>query len=220
MIDFSNLNPISLDDSRRLEKTFFSPREKKPKRKKKIIVIGGIVFLCIAVLTTFFVLNFNVLILPQYKNPLKDSEISLLKNELVSSITLINPQLGSKITKNTILIDVPFNADSGFAINLKDKIDISNSTITLVVKNVRKKFNIRLILRDNNFFSNAKSPLEKVVTSPEEDSAYIEIPITIKNIVDGTLNTKRITQLRFIFYQDEINSLPVLIKEIILRKRR
>ncbi len=220
MIDFSNLNPISLDDSRRLEKTFFSSKEKKPKRKKKIIAIGGVVFLCIAIFIAIFLLNFNILILPQYKNTLKASEISLLRDEAVSSIILINPQLGSKITKNALLIDVPFNTDTGFAVNLKDKIDISNSTLTLVAKNVKKRLNIHLTLRDNNFFSNAKNPLEKVVTNLKKDSAYIEIPITIKDVVEGNLNTKRITQLRFVFHQDETNSLPLLIKEIILRKRR
>ncbi len=222
MIDFSNLNPISFKDSRRLEDAFFSPQKKKKekRKKKKLVVIGSVFLLGGIFILIIFLLNFSIVILPQYKNISKEKEINLIKNNGLSSITLLSPQLGSKITKNIIFIDLPFNTHSGFAVNFKDKVNLYNSKIILVIKQISEPLKLSLILRDNNFLSNANKPLEITIKPSSHKTPYMEIPIEIEDTFEGNINIRKVNQLRFIFHQKKNNSTPLLIKEIVLKKRR
>jgi len=221
MIDFSNINTISFNDSKRLKESFFrTPNNKNNRRRKrnKIIIIGtSVLIVIIAVIS--FILNFNIIIFPQYKNSYRRSSISLLDNKYISSIGLLNPRMGSKISRKAILIEVPFNTQSGFSITLRDKTDFSNSKLILVINNPGYDFKIFTVLRDTSFFSNADSPIEINTSLTDNTAPYLEIPIDIDNNIGKNISIKRINQLRFTFYQKKAGSLPLLIKRIYIERR-
>ena len=221
MIDFSNINTISFNDSKRLKESFFRPPKKnnnrRHKRNKIIIIILSI--LTAIIIIKLFTLNFNIVIFPQYKNHYKQGFMNLLSNKHLSSIILVNPRLGSKITKNIILIEVPFNTKSGFSIILRDKTDFSNSRLVIVAKKPKYDFKIFTILRDTSFFSNADKPIEISTSLANNNNTYVEIPIDIDNNIGKNISIKRINQLRLMFYQKKTGSLPLLIKKIYLERR-
>jgi len=221
MIDFSNISTISFNDSKRLKESFFrSPDNKNGKRRKrnKIIVIG-VSILIIVLVFTFLALNFNIVIFPQYKSIYKQKLLNILDNKYASSIRLINPHLGSKITNNVILVETPFNTKSGFSITFHDKTDFSNSKIILVIKKPEYNFKLHTILRDTNFFSNADNPIETNTSLANDNAPYTEIPIDIDNSINKNMSIKRINQLRFVFYQKKTGSLPLFIKGVYLKRR-
>jgi len=221
MIDFSNINTISFNDSKRLKESFFrSPNNKNNRRRKKNkIIIIGISVSIVIIAVIFFALNFNIVIFPQYKNTHRQNLINILNNKYVSSIRLLNPHFGSKISRKAILIEIPFNAQSGFSINLRDKTDFSNSKLILVVNNPGYDFKVSTVLRDTSFFSNADNPIEVNTSLAGNASSYLEIPIDIDNNTEKNISIKRINQLRFTFYQRKAGSLPLLIKRIYLERR-
>jgi len=224
MIDFPNISHISIDDSKRLEKSFFAPPGKKynqNRKNKKFIALTVSLASVIAVLLAIFLINFNIVIIPQYKNNFKPETINLLNKNATSAIKLINPQSASRVMKGIIYINIPFNTKTGFSITLKDKMDMSNSRIILLIKRTRKEFRLDTILRDINFFSNSGKPLETKILKPNDRSPpYMKISIMINDKTKSTLNLKLINQLRFIFYQAKVDSLPLLIKDIRIEKRR
>ena len=224
MIDFPNVSHISIDDSKRLEKSFFTPSGKKynqNRKSKKLIALVVSLASVIVVLLALFLINFNIVILPQYKNAFKPETIDLLNKNITSAIRLINPQSASRVMKGIIYINVPFNTKTGFSITLKDKMDMSNSRVILLIKKTRKEFRLDTVLRDINFFSNSGNPLETKILKPNGRSfPYMKISVMINDKTKSTLNLRLITQLRFIFYQAKVDSLPLLIKDIRIEKRR
>ena len=122
MIDFPNVSHISIDDSKRLEKSFFTPSGKKynqNRKSKKLIALVVSLASVIVVLLALFLINFNIVILPQYKNAFKPETIDLLNKNITSAIRLINPQSASRVMKGIIYINVPFNTKTGFSIDRK-----------------------------------------------------------------------------------------------------
>ncbi len=222
MIDFSDINTMSLNDYKRLEKSFFrSPKKKNNKhhRTNKIIVISSVLVLVAAIIFMFIATHFNIIIIPEHKNT-RSKAINLIDSKHMSSIRLIAPHLSSKILKNTLLIDIPFNVKSGFSVTLKDKVDLYNSRIILVIKKFKGSIKLLTILRDTSFFSNASNPVE-INVSPDNsgNSPYLEIPIDIDSKIKSA-SINRINQIRFMFYQKDVSSLPLLIKDAYLEKRR
>ena|GEM_PF-3033483 len=222
MIDFSRITSISTKDSKRLERSFFHSSKKQKYRgpKKKIILFFVSSLITVILLVTIFLINFNILILPQYKKYFGKKSLNLLDKSTLAYLRFLEPDINFKIDKSFIYLDVPFNKKNGVSLNFKDKMDLSNSKIILVVKKPQNDFRIYTILRDVNFFSNFHKPIEVQVKKTDLKSTYLEIPIEIEDNLAYNLNLLYINQIRFYFFQKKNESLSLLVKNIILQKRR
>lgn len=221
MADTSNSGYISVQDSKRLASSFFSLDIKKDnkltQKKVWIVTIGSLIG--IAVLGAFL-FNFNVVFIPKHNKISRNDSIMLFRNEIVENIIPINFVESSKIAKDIIYVDMPLDKKTGFSINFTDKVDLSNSKIVILAKRPYSAFSARLVLRDTNFFSNASIPIEVKVPECMEKSGFNEIPIDWESDSDFNFSLFRINQMRFVFSQKGEDFLPLLIKNIFIKKRR
>ncbi len=218
---FINANSLSFNDSKRLEKSFFSKPAQKSFKKSKTknkIIIAIIPIVALSAAGIVFLMNFSIIIIPQHKKIPQNNIVDLLNNESVASPELINPHYASKITNNIAYIDLPFSTKSGFSLHLKNKLDISNSTINLVLRKPRNTLKLFLILRDTKFFSNSSKPLVIQISQNSEEKSYLTIPINFANNIDSNVSLFRINQIRFIFYQEEKKFFPLFVKNVFLEK--
>jgi len=221
MIDFASLKTISTDDSKRLETSFFRPPKKeKPhsEKKKKLIIISSAAIAVILVI--IFLVNFKVLILPEHKKSYKAQTIQLLDKKNLSSLEFSEPRLFATITGGIIYFDVPFNTKTGFTVNLAKKIDLSNAQLVVLLKAPHNEITVDAILRDVNFFSNSRKPLRAVASNAREKETYVELGFDVQEDASPNLNLVHINQLRFYFSQKEVSSMPVIVKNIIVKKLR
>lgn len=167
-----------------------------------------------------FFSNFDIVILSNPNHIFGNDAIDLLSKEELATASIIAPAGNSKIAKKLILVDIPFDRKAGFSLNFKDKMDMSDSNVALVLKNPGQDFNIDVVLRDNRFFSNSLNPITLEVSGATETSEYIKVPINIEHSNISNINLLGISQLRFVFSQKKEDSLPVFVKNVLYEKRR
>ena len=217
-------NSLSLNDSKRLEKSFFSkPAQKSSKKNKpehKILIAIIPVVILIIIAATAFLMNFSIIIIPQHKEIAASDAVDLLHDNTLSTAKLINPQFAAKITDSAVYIDLPFNKKSGFSLKMKNKLDISNSVLNLVLRKPQQALKLFIILRDTKFFSNSSNPLEIEINEGSESKGYLTVPIKLTDRISSPVGLKRINQIRFIFHQEKKDFFPIFVKNVFLEKRR
>ncbi|MBN3039138.1 MAG: hypothetical protein JW869_06985 [Candidatus Omnitrophica bacterium] len=219
-----NRTLLSSQDFRRLKESFFSssPHQASPSHtniKKKVIMTASLAFVVLLIGFAFFS-NFDIVILSNPNHIFGNDAIDLLSKEELATASIIAPAGNSKIAKKLILVDIPFDRKAGFSLNFKDKMDMSDSNVALVLKNPGQDFNIDVVLRDNRFFSNSLNPITLEVSGATETSEYIKVPINIEHSNISNINLLGISQLRFVFSQKKEDSLPVFVKNVLYEKRR
>jgi len=223
MSNISDLNYLSAYDSRRLKKYFFSPSDKNNngKRVKKERIISAVILLvALGAIIIFISRNFNIVILPQYaRNIIKEKATDLIINKNLAALKLIKPEQGSKITKEVVFMNIPFDKKSGFSLNLKNKVNITDSRLILVVKNPHQDFELYTIMRDVSFFSNARNPIKLKISQYAKDLTYLEIPIEITRKASSNFNAAYTNQIRFVFRQNKKDFMPLFVKNVLLERK-
>lgn len=214
-------NSLSDRDALRIEKSFFSApsvqKEDKKYKKKRLVFILSSSF-ALSLIAVFFLHNFNIIFLPRPKNLAKSKAVDLLTRNDLLELELFKPQGSSKIFKDTIYLNIPYMRKSGFSLNFKEKINLRGTKLILLVKNPHPDFKIDVVLRDERFFSNARDPIKLEISHQDKKSNYNKVSIPLENQKNSQISLGRIKQLRFIFQQQKVESLPIFIKKILWEK--
>ena len=221
MADISN-GTISIQDSERLKKSFFSSADKeviktnKPRKKLyflipiSLILIAGIIFL----------LKFYIIFLPRENLAFQDNSSNLMNSKVLNNIKSLNPSAAYKLNNGYLYLDVPFDIKNGFIMNFKDKMNLSGTEIKLSMKRVSEDTELYVILRDDQFYSNALNPIKVEVIKKNDKSSYRDILIKIDEGLTPNIHLTRINHIRFIFYQKKVALVNMLVKNITLKNRR
>jgi len=223
MSNISDLNYLSAYDSRRLKKYFFSPsgdNDNGKRTKKEKMIPAVILLVTLGIIAIFISRNFNIVILPQYaKKIAKEEAIDLITNKNLAALKLIKPEQGSKIAEEVVFMNIPFDKKSGFSLNLKNKVNIIDSRLILVVKNPHQDFELYTTLRDVSFFSNARDPIKLKISQYAKDLTYLEIPIEITRKATSNFNAAYTNQIRFVFRQNKKDFMPIFVKNVLLERK-
>ncbi|MCK5494691.1 MAG: hypothetical protein KAJ14_16395 [Candidatus Omnitrophica bacterium] len=221
MADISNCT-ISIQDSERLKKSFFSPTEEKGikvnnPRKKLYFLIPISLFIIVGII---ILLKFYIVFLPRENLVFQDNSFNLMNPKVLGNIKALNPSVTYKFNNGYLYVDIPYDNKNGFILNFKDTINVSDTEMELSIKSVSEDFNLYVILRDDEFYSNSLNPVKVEVTKQNEKSFYRDISIKIDEGLTPNINLNRINHMRFIFYQKKVSLVNMLIKNIALKNRR
>ncbi|MBN2483793.1 MAG: hypothetical protein JXD21_06310 [Candidatus Omnitrophica bacterium] len=215
---------FSPSDIKRLEEAFLDspPRTQKPSHKKFsrmpfFIVIGLILILLIV----YF--RYSVIFVPKMKHPQR----SLLNSQYLDSISLISKEGKIQFAQGIIYLPLLPGQPQGFVINTKMPLDLTKNDIYiqgsfLDGSSVKDNVAMKAIIRDDKFFSNSLTPLERKLapeSSIQEDRIMKPLKLDFQNTTPILLNLSRITQIRFEFYNPRNTPVSLLIKEIKLMRK-
>ncbi|MCM8823545.1 MAG: hypothetical protein NC822_02605 [Candidatus Omnitrophica bacterium] len=210
---------ISTKDSQRLKTSFFENYKEGPSsqleehqdkfkyfsstisNKKKVLIstILSIIFL------TLMIILLNHSFKKKSYSEYEKYSFNLLKQPSLASIQIINSVDSQNQTKNGLIID------------FSNITDLSNSKIVLYVeKSNEEDLQIQTIIRDVNYFSNAKKPIQMQI---KRNSKFIEIPIDIYTNDNSPLNPMLGKQIRLLFLRGKRVYEPLGIKEVYLVKK-
>ncbi len=213
---------ISIRDSERLRKSFFSHQDKKEikvnKPRKKLYFLIPVILIVFAGIIVF--LNFNIVFLPKDNLGFKDDFFNLMNAEVLGNIKSLNSQVTYKRNKGFIYLDIPFDNKNGFIMNFKESINVSGTEIKLLIKKVPEDINVYTILRDDKFYSNSLNPLKVDVINQNDKNSYMDVSIKIEEGLTPHINLNKIKHIRFVFYQKKVSLVNLLIKNIVLKNRR
>ncbi len=216
-------------DSRRIQQAFFTQPAKKRKSKNKMLLwlIPSVVL--VLAITLYFFLTFEFIFISKsdFKSP--DSR-GLLNNQNISSIRLTNPDKSfMRVINSSVYLNFAQEEGVALEINFKNPQNISNSDLSLLIKNIYPSFDMNLIFKDEDFFSNAQNP--KQVKIDSDKRYFLKIPVILDAGAYEKINFKRIKQIRVLLAKSETSDNKpkaltlskqkkwIIIKDFILEKK-
>ena len=194
-------------DLERIRETFFSPSKKRTQKKKKNFFRKRLTFsllLTFIIILIFFLLNYDFIIIP---NKISKKTTTIIKNPYKAYIVDETRNIKFKRTRLPILLISPLNRKTTLYFEFENPINLKDKNLLIHLKKQTYPLKIYVIIRDDNFISNAFSPILIELDSKKD---YI-VPINFKNLQDIELS--KINQIRFIFYTLELQN-PIIGKKI------
>lgn len=207
-------------DSQRLKETFFSPEQNKPSTKQITLLSSIIITLLVTLSILFFLLRYDILVIPRNKiNPI-GANASLFHPEMLSSVHVLGEDKKLKeVKRSPVYSPIPSQEKIGMRILLKKTVNLKNNALLVSLKNAHFPLKIGIVVRDNRCFSNSLKPF--IIEAKEtQESSYIQIPIILDNLFLQNTNLSNINQISLYFYPQYNQDLNwVLVKDILLVKK-
>lgn len=211
-------SPLLSSDLKRIEETFLSSSKKQTHKKIKYPRLKYLILLTGVGLAYFIFSHYTIFILPKINHRAN----SLLSKQWLSSLQLVGKGTVMKFYRGLIHIPLPPGKQYYLLINTKNPVDLIKNNLLLNLRILGKNFppgdlKIAVIVRDENFFSNALSP--KKISLPQKENYHfrensLKILIDLKKLGIPTINLSRIKQIRFSFYNLWEEPVSLLIKDI------
>ena len=221
----SFLSTYAYLDSQRLKDSFFSDSKKNPKAKEKkflktpIIVATSIIGLTVAIFGIFLISMYDFVLIPRNRISLKNNEISLMHDTSFAAFSTITENSIIKQTGSTLHLSLKPQEKTKFRIQFNKPTNLRNFNLYLYVKNIDIPCDVGIIIRDDRFFSNSRSPLE-VTINEKPVNGYIKIPLIQENQSMQNVNPSRTQQLIvYLLPQQERIENTVILKDILLAKK-
>lgn len=204
-------------DSQRLKDTFFAPQKKKTP-SKEIILITLIATTILTII--FFILEYELIVIPRKNTTFKKNSISLLHSDTVASVTFLEKNNQPRKTRNMpIYITMPLRDETGIRINLAKPINLADHYLFLYLKRQDTPLSMKIVLRDTRFYSNSLQPVQ-IDAANNHTQSYAEIPVRIKKGHLQNVNLSKINQIHLYFYPHDNRKMNWLfIKDIIIVKK-
>ncbi|MBN3040711.1 MAG: hypothetical protein JW867_06250 [Candidatus Omnitrophica bacterium] len=215
-------------DSKRLQEAFFSTASSKKTGKKKIFFI--FIPVGIAIIISLFLLNFELVFIPKSSQEVS-SQHDLIETNQFSSIVPINQDKDLfKKTSSSVFLLIPEADKTGVAFNFNKEQNLYANNLNLWIKNATEPLSIDVIVKDANFFSNVRLPVQVKIDS-QNSGSFIKIPLPLDTNKINKVNLSRIKQIKVFFSRpdpeaDDIKVITsdwrkkwLIIKDITLSKK-
>jgi hypothetical protein len=218
-------------DSQRIQETFFSPLPTKKHLHKKIIFLG--LGSLITALLLWGLARYEFFFIPRSASALPHEATSLLATDNLSYLgTLGDNENLVKSSDSGISVTVPPREKVGVVMRFEKPQNLSTHRIFLELKKSSAPLVLEVIVKDKNFYSNARGPL-RIRIDQDPMYALLRLPLYLEDAHLPNVNFSQIKEVKLLFYRQADESVAshqeqpidywlknwVFIKNVVLVKK-
>ena len=205
-------------DSQRLQQAFFSPPKKQVSPKKRSLFLPLLALLILTLV--LFLFNYEFILIPRlYLAPSKNVA-SLLPKDNLSSVKFLGTNKELIQTKGSMTyLPIPNQEILGIKLDFEKPLNLKENQLFLSIKKSATPLIVKVIAKDNKFFSNIKTPV-MISLDKRSISSFIEVPVYFQYKDSPNINFSKISQIKIYFQKAaEKNEPATMANNISFRER-